>query len=203
MSSRGCTVQRGCLDSMETAHITIQIVCCRVCTSAAEGVFNNMGCAAESSNIGTQRQKSLQGDVCCCHCKAAPPDVTAMLLVDIAWIENMTVVMTSPLGHTNTQLPVGVEHDFGCCASGHLEADLQLRRSLMQPEVGGAMRFSRGVAYLNPQGAGAPPQGRAVLRQGHRRRIWWLRPSLRCRRARRALPPVLCANKAAWRPCNR
>ena len=57
-------------------------------------------------------------------------------------------------------------HDFGCFASGHLEADLQLRRSLMQPEVGGAMRFSRGVAYLNPQGAGAPPPGQGTAEAG-------------------------------------
>ena len=31
----------------------------------------------------------------------------------------------------------------------------------MQPEVGGAMRFSRGVAYLNPQGPSPAGQGPA------------------------------------------
>ncbi len=46
-------------------------------------------------------------------------------------------------------------------ATGHLDADLQLQRSLMQPEVGGAMRFSRGVAYLNPQGPSPTGQGSA------------------------------------------
>ncbi|KAL3160063.1 hypothetical protein ABBQ38_009778 [Trebouxia sp. C0009 RCD-2024] len=50
--------------------------------------------------------------------------------------------------------------------TGHLEADLQLRHSLMQPEVGGAMRFSRGVAYLNPQGAGAAPAGQGSAEAG-------------------------------------
>lgn len=50
--------------------------------------------------------------------------------------------------------------------AGHLEADLQLRHSLMQPEVGGAMRFSRGVAYLNPQGAGAAPAGQGSAEAG-------------------------------------
>ena len=29
----------------------------------------------------------------------------------------------------------------------------------MQPEVGGAMRFSKGVAYLNPQGPSPAGQG--------------------------------------------
>ena len=45
--------------------------------------------------------------------------------------------------------------------TGHLEADLQLQRSLMHPEVGGAMRFSRGVAYLNPQGPSPAGQSSA------------------------------------------
>lgn len=36
----------------------------------------------------------------------------------------------------------------------------------MQPEVGGAMRFSRGVAYLNPQGAGATPAGQGSAEAG-------------------------------------
>ena len=31
----------------------------------------------------------------------------------------------------------------------------------MQPEVGGVMRFSRGVAYLNPQGPSPTGQGSA------------------------------------------
>ncbi|KAL0047976.1 hypothetical protein WJX82_004829 [Trebouxia sp. C0006] len=45
--------------------------------------------------------------------------------------------------------------------TGHLDADLQLQQSLMQPEVGGVMRFSRGVAYLNPQGPSPTGQGSA------------------------------------------
>ncbi len=45
--------------------------------------------------------------------------------------------------------------------AGHLDADLQLQQSLMQPEVGGVMRFSRGVAYLNPQGPSPTGQGSA------------------------------------------
>ena len=45
--------------------------------------------------------------------------------------------------------------------AGHLDADLQLQQSLLQPEVGGVMRFSRGVAYLNPQGPSPTGQGSA------------------------------------------
>lgn len=73
----------------------------------------------------------------------------------------MTVTDSKQTGY---QLAWGMT--WGCLASGHLEADLQLRRSLMQPEVGGAMRFSRGVAYLNPQGAGAPPPGQGTAEAG-------------------------------------
>ena len=36
----------------------------------------------------------------------------------------------------------------------------------MQPEVGGSMRFSKGVAYLNPQGAGAQPAGQGSAEAG-------------------------------------
>ena len=50
---------------------------------------------------------------------------------------------------------------FGHLCAGHLDADLQLQHSLTQPEVGGAMRFSRGVAYLNPQGPSPAGQGSA------------------------------------------
>ena len=45
--------------------------------------------------------------------------------------------------------------------AGHLDADLQLRHGLMQPEIGGLMRFSRGVAYLNPPGPSQTGQGAA------------------------------------------
>lgn len=55
----------------------------------------------------------------------------------------------------------GEVQDIGHVHAGHLDADLQLQHSLTQPEVGGAMRFSRGVAYLNPQGPSPTGQGSA------------------------------------------
>lgn len=42
-----------------------------------------------------------------------------------------------------------------CLFTGYLDAALKLDRSLTQPIVGGDMRFSRGTAFLFPQGGQA------------------------------------------------
>lgn len=59
-------------------------------------------------------------------------------------------------------------------SAGYLDAALKLDRSLTQPIVSGEMRFSRGTAFLSPQGGqadragasgaqGASERGRTVL----------------------------------------
>lgn len=61
-----------------------------------------------------------------------------------------------------------------CIVTGYLDASLKLDRSLTQPIVGGDMRFSRGTAFLFPQGGQAERStvagGGAALSGGERGR---------------------------------